>query len=117
MKIYIFVIVFILFMPIIIPYTIISFKLEEQRKKRCAKGFSCLNCGEVLGEYSLQLSDEKCIEDGNELRKKYPGCRIRYERNVHAICSKCSTSYVYKPKENTFKIYEELNNENTNKST
>jgi hypothetical protein len=95
-----FVIAFIVALPAIIPYAIVSHWLEMRRLRTAAKTQACPSCGRIPGIASLHAADEHWRAHVAELHRKYPGARFRLMRLVQAICIHCGTHLSFR--ENTF---------------
>ena len=86
------VILFVLLLPVLIPYGVISNVLFRRRLKRAVERSQCPTCGSGLGEQALKLADEQWREYVSCLRRQNPGVRFRLVRLVHAICASCGAS-------------------------
>lgn len=96
-------IVFVVFFPVII-FVVLPLAERSHRKRleASACAFACLSCGRILGLESLQLGDAAWRAYVSELREKYPSCRFRRVRHLHAICPACSAQYTFAEREKTF---------------
>jgi hypothetical protein len=96
-------IIFVILSPAIIflvlPWTLRSY---HKRLEAAAGGFACLSCSRILGLESLQLADAAWRAYFNKLHEENPGCRIRVQRYVHAICPACGTRYTFLERERAF---------------
>lgn len=104
MPIWLFVILFLLCSPVLIPWGLVSYGFEKRRMRKAAESFRCISCGKVLGVAALALADRVCMENMEELRERHPGVRWRIVRTLHAICPACGTKYTYRERERTFVV-------------
>jgi hypothetical protein len=86
------VILFVLLLPVLLPYGFISNALFRRRLKRAAERSKCPTCGSNLGDEALKLADEHWREYVSCLHRQHPGVRFRLVRLVHAICVSCGAS-------------------------
>ncbi|MBN70069.1 MAG: hypothetical protein CME32_12425 [Gimesia sp.] len=101
------VLVVILLLPILVPYSLLKDRVEKRRRRQLASRFVCEQCGEVLGVEALQLADEHWDEIVKAIiAKSEPGTRLRLVRTVEAICPHCGCLYLYRKAEGTFVVRE-----------
>ncbi len=102
------VLVFILLLPILVPYSLLKDRVEKRRRRQLASRFVCLECGEILGVEAIQLADERWDEIVKAIiAKSEPGTRLRLVRTVDAICPHCGCLYLYHQAERTFVVRKE----------
>ena len=95
----------IVFLPVLIPATIVYTSLSARRVRRAAETFGCVECGMVLTAQAVEWADRECRREADEMRRKYPHHIYRArERMCHAICPGCGTRYTYLDRERTFTL-------------
>jgi len=97
-----FVIGFVLALPILVPVGIVTHSLYRRRLLRDAASFPCAECKRPLGKASVIRADEEWRQHVAELHRKHPGVKFRLCRTIHAICCHCSFRYTYKEKKRRF---------------
>ena len=89
-----FLVCFVLFSPLWLPFVGIAISVERRRLVRADEAFHCEKCGAKLGKISLQLADDEWGRHMQQLRKDSPGVKkLRVVRLVDAICVKCRQEY------------------------
>lgn len=92
-----------LFLPIIIPVVGVMNWRDQRRMRALAKIFECKRCGQILGDRSISLADEKWAEILKTVHRADPvAIRYRIVRTLHAICTQCDMRYQYMEKTKTF---------------
>jgi hypothetical protein len=96
-------VIFVVLSPVIIflvlPWTVSSYR---KRLEAAAGTFACLSCSRILGLESLQRADAAWRAYFDKLHEENPGCRIRVQRYVHAICPACGACYTFLERERAF---------------
>lgn len=100
----VFVILFALGLPIIVPVACILHLLRKHRLRKLVLTATCQTCGKTLGLEALRLADVECSALVAELHKQHPLARLCLVRTLHAICPHCGTRYTYFEKDNEFRI-------------
>ena len=98
------VILFILLVPVLLPYGVVSNAIFKRRLKRAADRSKCPTCGTDLGEQALKLADEHWREHVSCLHRQNPGVRFRLVRLVHAVCVSCGASLRFVEQTQLFEI-------------
>lgn len=101
---------FVIALPVIVPYALITNAFADRRRKRDADDFYCIQCGNILGQASIAKADEYWRGHVRELHKRFPGGRLRLVRDVWAICTACGARYNYRTKDKTFTLQKDDNN-------
>lgn len=89
-------------LPVIVPYALLANALDDRRRKRDADNFTCIRCGNILGQASIAKANEYWREHVHELHNRYPGARLRLVRDVYAICTVCGAGYSYSAADKTY---------------
>ncbi len=97
------VLVIILLVPILVPYSLLKDRVEKRRRRQLASRFVCLECGEILGVEAIRLADERWDEmELQMMRIEEPVARVVRSRLLDAICPHCGCQYLYHKMEQTF---------------
>jgi predicted RNA-binding Zn-ribbon protein involved in translation (DUF1610 family) len=97
------VLVVILLLPILVPYSLLMDWVEKRRRMQLASRFVCEQCGEVLGVEAIRLADERWDEmELQMMRIEEPVARVVRSRLLDAICPHCGCQYLYHKMEQTF---------------
>jgi hypothetical protein len=91
-------------LPLLIPAGFVVVALENRRRRKAARSFSCVRCGKLLGAESVELPDEAWREHMSELRRLHPFTKFRVVQTCHAICPACGARYTYYQAERTFAL-------------
>lgn len=90
---------------ILAPIACIVVPFKNHRKRKVAKAFQCLGCGQFLGAKSVRLANrefrKRMKKALRQIRWSRPS-RIRMLQTCHAICATCEMRYSYLPEERTF---------------
>jgi hypothetical protein len=97
-----FVIAFVLSMPLWLRVVAVSNFVHKYRLRQAAKSFACLKCGATLGVDALKRADRVWAEHMSNLMAGHPGARLRISRTLHAICVGCGTQYTFRESARTF---------------
>lgn len=101
------VLIFILLLPILVPFSLLKNQLEKRKRGQLASRFVCLECGSMIGVEAIRLADERWSEIVKIIMSKSdPGIRLRLVRTVDAICQHCCCQYRYRETEQTFVVRE-----------
>jgi hypothetical protein len=99
-----FVALFVLLLPVLMPYGFVCSIIRERRRIRDAKRSTCKNCGVLLGRTSLERSNEYWREYGCRSQRIYPSIRINLIRSNWAICVECGTAHTYDERTGEFNL-------------
>ncbi|HAH46255.1 hypothetical protein [Gimesia sp.] len=101
------VLIFILLLPILVPFSLLKNQLEKRKRGQLASRFVCLECGNMIGVEAIRLADERWSEIVKIIMSKSdPGIRLRLVRTVDAICPHCCCQYRFRETEQTFVVRE-----------
>lgn len=101
------VLVFILLLPILVPYFLLKNQVEKRRRRQLASRFVCEQCGEVIGVEAIRLADERWSKIVEKIRSEIDSeIRLRLARTVDAICPHCGCQYCYREEGQTFIVQE-----------
>lgn len=89
-------------LPVLVPCALLAIALDDRRRKRDADNFTCIQCGNILGQASIAKASEYWREHVRKLHKHYPGGRLRLVRDVYAICTVCGARYTYSTRDKTY---------------
>ncbi|WP_425397972.1 hypothetical protein [Aeoliella sp.] len=85
-------------MPIILPCMVVSDARRKRRLRRCARTTVCEECGQLLGDASIELSNLECQKSIEKLNIKPSRVNHRRVRQNDAICPNCKAEYRFVPK-------------------
>lgn len=101
-----FVTLFVLMLPVLIPYGMVSELVSRRRRDRDAAKSACTKCGAVLGREAVERSNVYWREYGLRSQRLYPSMRINLIRSNSAICIGCGTAHKYNESTRTFQATE-----------
>lgn len=92
------VVLFLLFLPIIIPLVAFIHWHNDRRMRQLASDMNCQRCGRMMGPNAPKLADRAWYAEADAIKKRLPHRALRVVRKVHAICPYCGMRYGYHEK-------------------
>src|SRR5262249_1619306 len=102
----VFVVAFVLALPVLLPCALISHRLHRRRLRTVAQAHPCPLCGNILSIAALRAGDEEWRAYVAALHRLNPGVRFRLVRLVHAICTACGARLHFREASGTFMLSE-----------
>ena len=100
----IFVVAFVLALPVLLPCALVSNRLYRRRLRTVAESHACPSCGSILGFAALLAGDEHWRAYVADLHRLNPGVRFRLVRLVDAICTACGAQLHFREASGTFML-------------